>query len=148
MSILTDNPIIITTGAEWNSMVRTVRIENKPDIYKVLDAIAEQCEVIGEKMQERQCVRADYCVISIGSKRWDGRRMLSLQLQAPNDSNASGWDRFQIIDMELYDQGYRFGYYICSRRKIDNTLNSRQFADIYRIPVEIFNDIKKVIANG
>lgn len=147
MGILSDNPITITKGAEWNSMVRMVRIENRHDIYKVLDTIADQCETIGEKMQERQCVRADYCVISIGSKRWDGRRMLSLQLQAPNDNNASGWDRFQIIDIELHDRGYRFKYYTHNRRKIDNTLNSRQFEDIYRIPVEIFNDIKWII-NG
>lgn len=141
MSILTDDPITITTGAEWNSMVQ---LADKISIYHVLDEIAEQCEVIGEKMKERQCVRADYCVISIGSRRWDGKRMLNLVIQAPNNT-SSGWDRFQIIDIELSGGKYGFKHCTHNRRQIDNTLNSRAFADIYRIPVEIFNDIKDVI---
>lgn len=143
MSILSDNPTTITKGAEWNSMVR---MATGREIYRVLGTIAAQCETIGKPLKEGQAVRFEHCVISIGRRRSDGKRICELQLQAPNDDMKTGWDRLQIICLHLNGDGYKFKYYTFNRRAIDNTFNSRQFAEIYRIPIEIFNELKEAIS--
>lgn len=123
-----------------------VRMADKVSIYNVLGTIAAQCEVIGEKMKEGQPARYEYCMVSIGSRRWDGKRMLNLVIQAPNNNAASGWDRYQIIDLELSRGKYKLRCYTHNRKQINNTFNNRQFADIFKIPMSTFEDLKEVIA--
>lgn len=143
MSVLTDKPITLTKGAEWNSLVR---LANRKEIYDVLETIASQCDGIGKRLKEGQAVRFEHCVVAIGNRRWDGKRTCALQFQAPNNDAQTGWDRIQIIDLELNGDGYKFTYYKYNRRLIDNTHNSRVFSDIYRIPMEIFNELKEAIS--
>lgn len=142
MSILSNNPTDITTGVIWDSLVRGAQGK---EIYKVLNDIARDCETLGKKMAEGKPARSQYCYIAIGKDRGTGRRICELQLQAPNNHDVSGWAPYQTMSLTLQGEGYRFRYDTCFKPAIKNDVGGRAFTDIYKIPHELFNDLKDAI---
>ena len=145
MSILSNNPTDITTGVMWSILVHNAV---RKDIYNVLDSIAMDVEKIGSKMNEGKPARSKYCYLAIGKPRWGGKRICELQLQAPSPDNDSGWTPFQVISLELRGEQYCFRYDTCFKPSIKNDESCRAFTDIYKIPVELFYDLKDVIDRG
>lgn len=142
MSILTNNPTDITTGTMWNVLVRGAQGK---EIYKVLDYIAHDCETLGVKMAEGKPARSQYCYLAVGKDRGNGHRICELQLQAPNADNTSGWTPYQSISLEMRDYHYQFRYDTHFKPAVKNDVASRAFTDIYKIPRELFNDLRDAI---